>query len=223
MDASEWDERYATTDLVWSEAPNQFVVEQVSAAGLLEGRGRRALDLGCGEGRNAIWLAARGWSVTGVDYSSKGIDTARALASRREVDVEWIVGDATEWTAGDRGFALVVVAYLQMPPEQQRAALRTAVASLAPDGTLVVVAHHSDNLEHGTGGPQDPAVLFTQDDVVEHASVVAAEMGVRLEVEVAMAAERAVPDAPRPAIDTVVRMHRVATTETSTAATGGSA
>jgi SAM-dependent methyltransferase len=208
MTASDWDERYAASGLVWSESPNQFVVEQVGAAGLGDGAGRRALDLACGEGRNAVWLAANGWSVTGVDFSARGIQTAREQAAARGADVEWVVADATDSAQVAGEFDLVVLAYLQLPADQRRAAVRTAVGALAPGGTLVVVAHHSDNLEHGTGGPQHPAVLYTEQDVAADAADAAAELGTRLEVDVAEARDREVAGAERPAIDTVVRLRR---------------
>ena len=208
MTAADWDERYASSGLVWSESPNQFVVEQVEAAGLGEGSGRRALDLACGEGRNAVWLAANGWSVTGVDFSARGIETAREQAASRGAEVEWVVADATDPAQVARDFDLVVLAYLQLPGDQRRAAVRTAVGALAPGGTLVVVAHHSDNLEHGTGGPQHPAVLYTGHDVAADAADAAAQLGTRVEVDVAEARDREVAGAERPAIDAVVRLHR---------------
>ncbi len=74
MDRNAWDERYAGDELVWSAQPNRFLVAEVET--LPPGR---ALDLACGEGRNAVWLAERGWDVTGVDFSNAGIDKARRL------------------------------------------------------------------------------------------------------------------------------------------------
>ena len=76
MDAEAWDRRYVGSDLLWSVEPNRFLVAEVS--GMEPGR---ALDVGTGEGRNAVWLAEQGWSVTGVDFSSVGLDKARARLS----------------------------------------------------------------------------------------------------------------------------------------------
>lgn len=76
MEATEWDRRYAEQELVWSAGPNQFLVEE--AAGLAPGR---ALDVAAGEGRNAVWLAERGWRVTAVDFSTVGIDKGRRIAA----------------------------------------------------------------------------------------------------------------------------------------------
>jgi SAM-dependent methyltransferase len=158
MDAHAWDERYAASDLVWSREPNQFVAAEL--ADLPPGS---AVDLAAGEGRNAIWLAARGWSATAVDFSQVALDKGARLAD--DLDVTWVCADATTWTP-DEPVDLVVVAYLQVPAPDRRRAVRNAVAMLRPGGTFLLVAHDSTNLTEGTGGPQDPAVLMSADDVV---------------------------------------------------------
>lgn len=91
MDTTEqaaWDQRYSGPDLVWGEAPNRFVAEELAA--LPPGR---AIDLGTGEGRNAIWLAERGWRVTAVDFSAAGLAQAARLAADRGVSVDWVQAD----------------------------------------------------------------------------------------------------------------------------------
>jgi len=166
MDAAAWDERYAATELVWSAEPNRFVAEV--CAGLSPGR---ALDLAAGEGRNAIWLAERGWTVTATDFSRVGLDKGRRLAERLTDQaavadrIAWVVADATttDWPAD---FDLVVVAYLQLVEAERREAARRGFAALQPGGRFVWVAHDSSNLTEGTGGPPDPAVLMTADDVL---------------------------------------------------------
>jgi SAM-dependent methyltransferase len=160
-DAAGWDRRYAVDDYVWKTEPNEFLPPEVE--GLAPGR---ALDLACGEGRNAIWLATRGWQVTGVDFSQVGLDKGRALGQERGVEVEWVCADVTGFV-GDEPFDLVVVFYLQVPAEQRRAALVGAARGLAPGATLLVVGHDLANLTDGVGGPQDPLVLFTPDDLVD--------------------------------------------------------
>jgi SAM-dependent methyltransferase len=190
MDASAWDERYRSKELVWGAEPNAFVAE--AAEGLEPGR---ALDLACGEGRNAVWLASRGWQATAVDFSAEGLRSAAQLAEAAEVELELIEADATIWTAPERAFDLVVVAYLQLPREPRRAALRTAVAAVAPGGRLVVVAHDADNLAEGVGGPQDAALLYRADG---------------FELLEAGQRRREVAGADRSAIDTVVIARRLA-------------
>jgi len=166
VDAEAWDQRYAAADLVWSAEPNQFVAAE--CAELPPGR---AVDLAAGEGRNALWLAGRGWTVTAVDFSQVALDKGRRLAEAPTCagsgtgSVDWVRADATSWRP-DEPVDLVVIAYLQVTPEARRAAVRGAYASLRPGGTLLLVAHDSTNLAEGTGGPQDPAVLMSAEDVV---------------------------------------------------------
>ncbi|MGY2701982.1 class I SAM-dependent methyltransferase [Nocardioides sp. HB32] len=159
MDAHAWDERYAASDLVWSAEPNVFVASEL--ADLEPGR---ALDLAAGEGRNAIWLARRGWEVTAADFSQVALDKGRRLAG--ETPVRWVRADATRWDE-PAAYDLAVVAYLQLAAPERRAALRAAYDSLVEGGTLLLVAHDSSNLDEGTGGPQDPRVLMTAADVLE--------------------------------------------------------
>ena len=158
MDAKAWDERYAETELMWSVEPNQFVARE--CVDLAPGR---ALDLACGEGRNAIWLARRGWQVTATDFSAVALDKGRRLAG--DLALDWVVADATTWQP-DGTYDLTVLAYLQLPAAERRAAVRTAYAALAPGGTFLLVAHDSANLTEGVGGPQDGTVLMTAEDVL---------------------------------------------------------
>ncbi len=158
MDAHAWDERYAAARQ-WSLTPNQLVAERLGD--LAPGRG---LDLACGEGRNAIWLAGRGWQMTALDFSAVAIDRGREAAAEAGVSLTWVVGDALAEPLPE--VDLVVLAYLQLPADQRRTAVRRAWDALAPGGTFLLVAHDSTNLTEGTGGPQDPAVLYTAEDVL---------------------------------------------------------
>ncbi len=160
MDSAAWDERYAATDLVWSAGPNRFVEEEL--AGLAPGR---ALDLACGEGRNARWLASRGWQVTAMDFSPVAIEKGRKLSAGARDGIDWVVGDVLTAALPER-LDLVVAAYLQIPAGERRLAMRRAFEALGPGGRLFVVAHDSTNLTEGEGGPQDPAVLYTAEDVL---------------------------------------------------------
>ena len=161
MDATAWDERYRATDLLWGAGPNRFLVDQIADAAP-----GTALDVACGEGRNAIWLAEQGWHVTGVDFSPVALAKAHALAAERGVEVEWVEAELTGWDP-PTSFDLVVVLYLQLPAELRRRVLGRMTACVAPGGTLLVVAHDRSNLTEGYGGPQDPAVLYGPEDVVE--------------------------------------------------------
>ena len=158
VDAHAWDERYAAADRVWFRDPNQFVAEAL--AELAPGD---ALDLACGEGRNALWLAGLGWRVTALDFSRVAVERGRRLAEEAGLAVDWQVGDAL--TAPLPDVDLVVLAYLQLPPGERRAVVRRPWDCLRAGGTFFLVAHDTTNLAEGTGGPQDPTVLMTAEDV----------------------------------------------------------
>jgi SAM-dependent methyltransferase len=160
VDAAEWDDRYAASaDLEWGAEPNRWV-----AGALADLPPGRALDLGCGEGRNALWLARRGWTVTAVDFSGTGIDKGRQLTG--DLPVEWVVDDLLRYPVTPAAFDAVVVAYLHLYPRARRDVLRRAAEGLAPGGVLLVVGHDTTNLTDGVGGPREAAILFTPDDVV---------------------------------------------------------
>jgi len=200
MDSDTWDTRYSTDELVWKADPNQFVVEE--CRDLEPGR---ALDVACGEGRNAIWLAERGWDATGVDFSPVGLDKARLIAGRRGVEVEWIEADLLSWEPTNGTFDLILVAYLQLPEDERRHVHQALVPGIAAGGTLLVIGHDSTNLNEGVGGPQSPHVLFSPDDVVHDVD------GLGLEVVRAERVLRTVdtPQGPRNAVDALVRLSRI--------------
>ena len=162
MDAHEWDTRYKATETMWSYEPNIFLVSRVT--GLEPGR---ALDLGCGEGRNSLWLAVQGWDVTAVDFSQVAVDRGRDWAEQRGLSVDFEVADVIEYRPEPGAFDLVIVFYLQLPHDEVRRVLGHAVEALASGGTLLVVAHDLDNLEHGYGGPPTADVLYTVDLVTD--------------------------------------------------------
>ena len=195
----DWNERYAQKELVWTAEPNRRFAAEVD--GLEPGR---ALDLACGEGRNAVWLAERGWRVTGVDFSDVALEKAARLAASRDVDVNWVVADVLDLEPEPGAFDLVAVLYLQLPREALLQAMRTAAVAVAPGGTLLVLGHDTTNLADGHGGPRDASVLYTAEDLVP-------ALGDLL-VERAEAVERSVPleDGEAVAIDAFVRAHRIA-------------
>lgn len=199
MDRQGWNDRYAAADLVWTAEPNRtFATETAS---LPPGK---ALDLGAGEGRNAIWLAQRGWTATAVDFSDVALAKAAQLAEASDVEIETIAADVTTYTPPTRAYDLVAVIYLHLPARQRTQVHRRAAAALNPGGTLVVLGHDTTNLTHGHGGPQDAAVLFTPDDVVSDLEATG------LTVIKAERVHRTVttPDGDRTAIDALVTARR---------------
>lgn len=194
MNQDDWDARYAATELVWSAEPNRFV--EAETAPLPPGR---ALDLAAGEGRNAIWLAERGWRVTVVEFSKVALEKAGRLAASRGVQLDLVEADVTEYEPELGAFDLVLIAYLQTAAADRTRWLGHAVDALAPGGTLLLVGHDRSNVEHGYGGPQDPGVLTTPEELVEALDP--------LTVDKAELVERVVdtPDGERVAIDHLVR------------------
>lgn len=160
MEREEWDERYSGPDLLWHAQPNQFLVEEVGD--LAPGS---VLDVACGEGRNAIWLAERGWRATGVDFSTVALGKARRMAEQRGVHVEWIEADLREWQP-TRTYDLVIAMYLHLPAKPRQATFAAAARGVGPGGTILIVGHDRENLTAGIGGPQDEDVLFAAEDVV---------------------------------------------------------
>jgi len=170
VDATDWDRRYAELDLDEPAAgqpvePNQFVVSELT--GVPPGR---AYDLACGGGRNAIWLARHGWRVIAADFSEVALRLGRRRAEAAlgadSCLIDWQLADATEAGPAAGDYDLVLVSYLQLPPEPRRLVLRAAATGLAAGGTLLVVAHDASNLAEGYGGPQHPEVLYTATDVL---------------------------------------------------------
>lgn len=204
MDSTDWDTRYASSELVWSAGPNLWV-EQV-CAGLPAGT---AVDLGAGEGRNALWLAAKGWRATAVDFSGVALDRARQLAAERlGGDADRLTTQRADLTTFEPSttYDLALVVYIQLPAPARRAVLANAARCVAPGGRLVVVAHHSDNLAEGVGGPQDPAVLYTEADVLGDLADASAQSG--FAVERAERVLRPVGDGDRHAVDALVVLRR---------------
>ncbi len=197
MEREDWNRKHGEAGLLFGAEPNRFLVAEVEhmAPG-------RALDVACGAGRNAVWLAERGWTVTGADFSDVALENAARLASERGVAVEWVQADLTEWEPPARRFDLVAVLYLHLPADERRAVLGRAAEAVAPGGTLLVVGHDAENPSGGWGGPKDPRVLFTAEDV-------AAEIG-DLDVEKAERVLRPVEtdEGTAHAIDALVRAHR---------------
>ena len=161
--AAEWDARYGERDgAMWSGRPNGRLVNEV--AHLTPGR---ALDVGCGEGADAVWLARRGWTVTAIDVSDVAVSRAREAAERAGATVDWVCGDAlrTPFPAGT--FDLVSMQYPALPKAAGEAAMRALLDSVRPGGLLLAVYHDLDDehREHMKSQGTDPADYVGADDL----------------------------------------------------------
>jgi SAM-dependent methyltransferase len=144
-----WDARYASAERIWSGRPNVHLVGEV--ADLAPGD---ALDVGCGEGADAVWLAEGGWQVTATDISSVALERAAAHAAERGVAdrITWQVVDVLTWEPPMAAFDLVSAQYMHLPRPELDSLHRRLAGAVAPGGTLLVVLHHPDDM-HAHGGP----------------------------------------------------------------------
>jgi SAM-dependent methyltransferase len=136
----------------------------------------RALDLACGAGRSAIWLAERGWTVTAVDFS----DEALAMGRRERADVDWVLADLRDYEPEPGAYDLALVLYLHVSEDERRTILARAAAALAPGGVLLVVGHDVENLGTGAPGPSRPEVLYTPDGITAELDGLAVERAERV-------------------------------------------
>jgi SAM-dependent methyltransferase len=161
--AAEWDARYRERDeAIWSGRPNGRLVAEVAA--LTPGR---ALDVGCGEGADANWLAQRGWAVTAIDISEVAICRAREASHPAGASVEWICGDALQTPFPARSFDLVSMQYPALPKAAGEAAVRRLLDTVRPGGLLLAVYHDLDDehREHMKSQGVDPADYVAADDL----------------------------------------------------------
>ena len=154
MTAAQWDARYRAEPDLWTKEPNAALAE--FAAELEPGR---ALDVGAGDGRNAIWLATQGWAVTAIDLSTVALERAAERAADRGAELECIVADWREHDFGEAAFELVVVSFMHPLPDEREALFQRVARALVPGGHVftvgVVLA------DHGRRGPPDAERLYT--------------------------------------------------------------
>jgi SAM-dependent methyltransferase len=159
-----WDQRYESRDALWSGKPNGQLVAE--AADLTVGT---ALDVGCGEGADAIWLAERGWRVTAVDISGVALQRAAAHAGKVGAEVaariEWLHADLRTADPGPARFDLVSAQYMHLPSAIRIALFARLAAAVAPGGTLLIVGHHPSDLQTTVPRPPAPDLFFIGDDV----------------------------------------------------------
>lgn len=199
-----WDQRYQSSSALWSGHVNSHLVTEASdlSAG-------SALDVGCGEGADAIWMARRGWRVTAVDISAValGRGAAHALEISAEVGerISWLHADLIEWIPPAACYDLVSAQFMHLKNQREVVFSRLA-ASVVPGGTLLVVGHHPLDLQTTVPRPSEPGLLLTASEVAES---LPAEQWVIL-VEEARARQTLDPDGRAATVhDAVLRARRV--------------
>jgi SAM-dependent methyltransferase len=165
MDARDWDRRW-TDKVLHAHGEASSVVLDI----LEDIAPGRALDLGCGNGRHALWLAERGWRVTAVDFSTEALRQARERAAATGVEVAWVEADLAAYEPERQAFDLVLVAYLHVPGRERAPIHAKAAAAVACGGTLLLVGHDVTNIGTGAPGPTDPSLLYTPSGIVAELS-----------------------------------------------------
>jgi SAM-dependent methyltransferase len=164
FDETFWNERYRSADALWSGNPNRYLVSE--ASGLRPGK---ALDVGCGEGADALWLARRGWQVTGVDLSTVALERAARHAAQAGAGVaariDWAHADLIGWDPGAGRYDLVSSQYVHLPPGPRQALFRALAGAVAPGGSLLIVGHHPSDLQTTMPRPPMPELFFTGEDI----------------------------------------------------------
>lgn len=164
-DEAFWNDRYLSASRVWSGDPNPQLVAE--AAGLVPGR---ALDAGCGEGADALWLARRGWDVVACDISPVALE--RADRHARETDgsaadrIEWRHADLIKSPPEPAAFDLVSAQFMQLLPAERARMFGALAGAVKPGGTLLIVGHHPSDMTSGVHRPPMPELFYTADDVV---------------------------------------------------------
>jgi SAM-dependent methyltransferase len=156
-----WDERYRS-GAVWSGEANPQLITEV---GDLEPG--TALDVGCGEGADAIWLAERGWRLTGVDFSGVALERAATHAREHQVDgrIEWQEADVLRWSPLVAAYDLVTAQFLHLPADERAAVHRRLAAAVRPGGTLLIVEHSPRDLSTTARRPHDRGLFTTAADL----------------------------------------------------------
>lgn len=201
MDAAFWENRYRESEKIWSGAPNPQLVAE--AAGLEPGK---ALDAGCGEGADAIWLASKGWRVTAVDFAQAALDKGEAEAQRQDVgeNIFWVCEDLITWQPS-REYDFVSAQFFHLEPPLRDAVLHNLATAVLPGGTMLVVGHDRQDLTRNFGHEHRVDLLF------DPAEIGALFDPARWDVTVSETRERVVEDSegnPVTTTDTVVRAVR---------------
>ena len=151
-----WNEKYANTDYAYGTEPNEFLVSAV--AKLKRGE---TLSLAEGEGRNAVWLAQQGFTVSSIEQSEKGVAKTLRLALQRGVIVMAERGELETFNIQPNSWDLMVSIYAHTPQELRRKLHRKVVAGLKPGGVFILEAYTPAQIPNNTGGPKDASLMQT--------------------------------------------------------------
>ena len=152
-----WDSRYSEDGFAYGLTPNVFLSSFENSFKT----GQKVLVIGDGEGRNGVWLAEQGCEVTSVDSSLIGVEKAQKLAKEKNVEIEAICADLTQWDWPDSEFDFVVIIYVHFPPNVRAALHDKVVSALKPSGQLIMESFTPDQLNYSSGGPPVLEMLYS--------------------------------------------------------------
>jgi SAM-dependent methyltransferase len=155
-----WDERYSAEEYAYGKTPNKFLEENINC--IPKGK---VLSLAEGEGRNAVFLAKQGYSVTAVDASLVGLNKARKLAEESEVAIEFIHADLADYDVGENKWDGIISIFSPLPSSLRKELHNKVIAGLKQDGVFLLEAYTADQLRHGTGGGNSVDVMQSKESV----------------------------------------------------------
>jgi len=162
-----WNSRYQETDYAYGTEPNEFFKERIK--GIVPGK---ALFPAEGEGRNAVYAAQLGWEVTAFDFSEAAKEKALKLAFEKEVELNYQVATFEEFKAGENSFDLLVLIFAHFPPVKRKDYHQKLIRFLKPGGYLILEAFSKAHIQFNSvnekaGGPKDPDLLFSEEELLE--------------------------------------------------------
>ena len=174
-----WDERYRAEEYAYGTQANDFLAQNYTR--LAKGN---ILCLADGEGRNSVFLAQKGYTITAVDSSIEGISKARKLAELNKVNVDYIHADLGDYDLGVNKWDGIVSVFCHLPPDIRAKVHHQVVSSLKPRGVLLLEAYTPEQLQLGTGGPTSPELTMTAKSLTSELSGLNFEELIELERDV---------------------------------------
>ncbi|MBL6915905.1 MAG: class I SAM-dependent methyltransferase [Planctomycetes bacterium] len=178
--AYRWDERYDQENFIFGTEPNDFLKQEAYRIPA----GGKVLCLGDGEGRNGVWLAEQGFQVTSVDLSQVGLDKTQRFADQRGVQIETIYADLAEWHIEPQAWDGIVSIFCHMMPDERKKMHPRIVKGLQPGGVFLLEAYTPDQINNGTGGPSNPDLLVTTEDLTPELKSLDIQLAHNIEREV---------------------------------------
>lgn len=158
MNKNFWDEKFGTEEFIYGKEPNAYLKEELEH--LQKGK---ALFVCEGEGRNAVYAAAKGWEVLAFDQSEEGKKKSFSLAQQKNTTIDYLIADAAEFAYGEEQYELVVLIYAHFPPHLRNLVHQRCIQSLKPGGILLLEAFNPKQLQNNSGGPKDPTMLYSKE------------------------------------------------------------